>query len=146
MLIICWQCINNYRTNYKRLVINITSSDQTIIIIIIIRMWIYEVFKTFISKILVQIEKIIIKLLFQEDKLRPRLNHVLWMDVPCALSQNKIVIKSNSFHYLSQPPTDFTITHQFYIENIYNATVSSLTDLLALLFAREEISSKCVLG
>ena len=96
-------------------------------------------FNTFISKILIQIEKIIIKLLFQQDKLRPRLNHVLWMDVPCALSQNKIVIKSNSFHYLSQPPTDFTITHQFYIENIYNAIVSSLADLLALLFAREEM-------
>ena len=53
------------------------------------------------------------------------------------------MIKSNSFHYLSQQPIDFTITHQFYIENICNATVSSLADLLVLLFVREEISSKC---
>ena len=54
--------------------------------------------------------------------------------------------KSNSFHYLSQQPIDFTITHQFYIENIYNSVVCSLADLLALLFAREEISSKCAFG
>ena len=57
----------------------------------------------------------------------------------CAKIKSSQVIKSNSFHYLSQPPTDFTITHQFYIENIYNAIVSSLADLLALLFAREEM-------
>ena len=66
--------------------------------------------------------------------------------VPCAKIKSSQVIKSNSFHYLSQPPTDFTITHQFFIENIYNAIVSSLADLLALLFAREEISSTCAFG
>ena len=66
--------------------------------------------------------------------------------VPCAKIKSSQVIKSNSFHYLSQPLNDFTITHQFYIENIYNATISSLADLLALLFAREEISSKCAFG
>ena len=67
-----------------------------------------------------------------------------WMFfVPCAKIKSSQVINSNSFHYPSQPLNDFTITHQFYIENIYNATISSLADLLALLFAREEISSKC---
>ena len=66
--------------------------------------------------------------------------------VPFAKIKSSQVIKFNSFHYLSQPPTNFTITHQFYIENIYNATVSSHANLLALLFAREEISSKCAFG
>ena len=66
--------------------------------------------------------------------------------VPFAKTKSSQVIKFNSFHYLSQPPTDLTITHQFYIKNIYNATVSSRVDLLALLFVREEISSKCVFG
>ena len=66
--------------------------------------------------------------------------------VLCAKIKSSQVIKSNSFHYLSQPPTDFIITHQFFIENIYNAIVSSLADLLALLFAREEISSTCAFG
>ena len=66
--------------------------------------------------------------------------------MPCAKIKLSQVIKFNSFHYLSQPPTDFTITHQFFIENIYNAIVSSLADLLALLFTREEISSTCAFG
>ena len=70
-----------------------------------------------------------------------------WMCfVPYAKIKSSQVIKSNSFHYLSQPLNDFAITHQFYIENIYNATVSSLVDLLALLFVREEISSECEFG
>ena len=66
--------------------------------------------------------------------------------MPCAKIKSSQVIKSNSFHYLSQPPTAITITHQFYIENIYNATISSLASLLALLFTREEISFKCAFG
>ena len=66
-----WQCINNCSTNYKRLVISITSSDQTKFFFFLGK-WIYEVFNTFISKILIQIEKIIIKLLFQENKLPPQ--------------------------------------------------------------------------
>ena len=73
--------------------------------------------------------------------------HYGWMYfVSCAKIKSSQVIKSNSFHYLSQQPIDFTITHQFYIENIYNSAVCSLADLLALLFAREEISSKCAFG
>ena len=73
--------------------------------------------------------------------------HYGWMCfLSCAKIKSSQVIKSNSFRYPSQPLNDFTITHQFYIENIYNATVSSLADLLALLFAREEISSMCAFG
>ena len=60
--------------------------------------------------------------------------------VPCA--KIKSSDKSNPSHYLSQPPTDFIITQQCYVDNIYNATVSSLADVLALLFVRKEISSK----
>ena len=137
MLISCWQCINNCNTNYKRLVISIISSDQKIFF----WKWIYEVLNTFISKNLIQIEKIIIKFCFKMiNFVHAWTMYYGWICfVLCAKIKSSQVIKSNSFHYLSQPPTDFTITNQFYIENIYNAIVSSLADLLALLFAREEM-------
>ena len=79
--------------------------------------------------------------MFQGNKLRPRLNHLLWMDVLCALCQNKSSDKAQ-FISLSIPTTHWLYHYPSILHwNIYNATVSSLA--CSLLFAREEISSKC---
>ena len=115
---VCPYCSNNANNNVsiivvqitKRLVISITSSNQFFFFFFFWK-WIFEVFNTCISKNLIQIKKIIIKFL-SSSTLEPCI-----MDgcALCLVPKLNQVIKSTSFHYLSQPPTDFIITHQFYI-------------------------------
>ena len=61
--------------------------------------------------------------------------------VPCAKIKSSQVIKSNHFIIYLNHPLTLRLPINFTIENISNATISSLADLLALLFVREEISS-----
>ena len=66
--------------------------------------------------------------------------------VPCTKIKSSQVIKSNHFIIHLKHPLTLPLPINFTIENISNATVSSLADLLALMFAREKISSKCAFG
>ena len=130
MLISCWQCINNCNTNYKRHVISITSNDKTIIIIIIIIIilkWIYDVFNTFISKILIQIEKNNNKIVVSRGQTSSTLEPCIygWMCfVPWAKIKSSQVIKSNHFIIYLNYPLTLPLPINFTIENISIATVS----------------------